>query len=142
MTNQEKIERANINYQLERIKQLAVNATQGDRTYTPRGNVQGTQAVTVNTGWAEKLLLTVHPIPSTDGGHVADNCENDAEFYAAVTPLVVQELVDVIFYQADEIERLSGLPLTIPPAQNAEEEKYRSRLLLLLGSTEFNLNLE
>lgn len=126
-------------HQLERLKRLAMFATQGARQFNPRGSVDGSQVVTVHSEWGILPLLT---IKANQGPHSGQQALHDAEFYAAVSPLLITELVDLINFQGDEIARISALQLRIPPAANPEEAKYRQRLLQLLEGTEFNIALE
>lgn len=126
-------------HQLERLKRLSMFATQGARQFNPRGSVDGSQVVTVHSEWGILPLLT---IKANQGPRSGQQALHDAEFYAAVSPLLVMELVDLIIYQGDEISRLAALPLRIPPAETAEEDRYRQRLLQQLQDTEFNIHLD
>lgn len=126
-------------HQLERLKRLAMFATQGARQFNPRGSVDGSQVVTVHSEWGILPLLTVK---ANQGPESSQQALHDAEFYAALSPVRVTELVDLINFQEAEIGRLNALPLRIPPATNPEEEKYRQRLLRALEGSEFNIALE
>lgn len=128
-----------LQFKLETFLALARAASGGARYFKPRGTFDGSQLISVRTDFGVSPLLKVMAIAGPNGTRQAIQ---DAEFYEVITPAVVCELVELINFQSDEIKRLTWMPLTIPRAANAEQERYRMKLLLQLEQTEFNLNIE